>query len=89
MRAYSEGGTPNPDLACNRNIKFGELLAAARCLGAEAVATGACVCVCVCFCVGAEAIATGACVFACHFINARMEVPLYCLCHFHSKAEQM
>jgi tRNA-specific 2-thiouridylase len=40
VQAYGNGGTPNPDLVCNRNIKFGELLAAARRLGAEAVATG-------------------------------------------------
>lgn len=36
----SRGLTPNPDLACNRYIKFGALLEFARSLGAEAVATG-------------------------------------------------
>ena len=37
---YSQGLTPNPDLECNRSIKFDALLEYARGLGAEAVATG-------------------------------------------------
>lgn len=36
----SRGLTPNPDLQCNREIKFQALLAHARSLGAECVATG-------------------------------------------------
>jgi tRNA-specific 2-thiouridylase len=35
-----QGLTPNPDLACNRHIKFGALLAFAKGLGADGVATG-------------------------------------------------
>ena len=34
------GLTPNPDLACNRHIKFDALLRFAKDLGADAVATG-------------------------------------------------
>ena len=34
------GLTPNPDLACNRHIKFDSLLRFAAGLGADAVATG-------------------------------------------------
>lgn len=37
---YSRGLTPNPDLECNRSIKFDALLEYARGLGAESVATG-------------------------------------------------
>lgn len=37
---YREGITPNPDVACNKEIKFGAFLEAARKLGADAVATG-------------------------------------------------
>ncbi len=36
----SQGLTPNPDLACNRHIKFGALLDFCRGLGADCVATG-------------------------------------------------
>ena len=32
--------TPNPDLACNRHIKFGALLDHCKGLGADMVATG-------------------------------------------------
>lgn len=37
---YSRGRTPNPDVLCNREIKFDAFLQAARKLGADAVATG-------------------------------------------------
>ena len=39
-RAYAAGHTPNPCALCNRTIKFGLLLDAARALGAERIATG-------------------------------------------------
>ncbi len=37
---YEKGRTPNPDVLCNREIKFDAFLQAARSLGADAVATG-------------------------------------------------
>ncbi len=37
---YSKGRTPNPDVLCNREIKFDAFLKAARGLGADMVATG-------------------------------------------------
>ncbi|MBP1745148.1 MAG: thiouridylase [Firmicutes bacterium] len=37
---YMNGRTPNPCVACNKHIKFGELLKAAMALGADYVATG-------------------------------------------------
>lgn len=37
---YAKGRTPNPDVLCNREIKFGAFLEAARKLGADMVATG-------------------------------------------------
>ncbi len=37
---YAAGRTPNPDVLCNREIKFDSFLNAARELGAEYVATG-------------------------------------------------
>jgi len=40
LAEYRKGRTPNPDVACNRQIKFGDCLAYARRLGADKVATG-------------------------------------------------
>jgi len=40
VRAYVEGKTPNPCIACNRLIKFGKLFDLADELGAQYVATG-------------------------------------------------
>ena len=40
FREYAAGRTPNPDVLCNREIKFDVFLEAARALGADAVATG-------------------------------------------------
>ncbi len=37
---YSKGRTPNPDVLCNREIKFDAFLKTARKLGADMVATG-------------------------------------------------
>ena len=37
---YARGRTPNPDVLCNREIKFDAFLQKARLLGAEMVATG-------------------------------------------------
>ncbi|NUS39939.1 MAG: tRNA 2-thiouridine(34) synthase MnmA [Lysobacter sp.] len=37
---YARGRTPNPDVLCNREIKFKHFLDAARELGADAIATG-------------------------------------------------
>ena len=37
---YARGRTPNPDVLCNREIKFDAFLAAAKRLGADYVATG-------------------------------------------------
>lgn len=37
---YARGITPNPDVACNRSIKFGHFLDWARSEGAELIATG-------------------------------------------------
>ena len=38
--AYAAGRTPNPCVACNRDLKFGRLMRMADALGADAVATG-------------------------------------------------
>lgn len=40
FREYAAGRTPNPDVLCNREIKFDLFLKAARDLGADFVATG-------------------------------------------------
>ncbi len=40
VREYSLGNTPNPDIMCNRHVKFGSFLDEARRLGADYVATG-------------------------------------------------
>jgi tRNA-specific 2-thiouridylase len=40
LREYAQGYTPNPCLACNRDIKFRALLARAEALGFDYVATG-------------------------------------------------
>jgi len=40
LEEYRAGRTPNPDVLCNREIKFGVCLAHARRLGAERLATG-------------------------------------------------
>ena len=40
LEEYAKGRTPNPDVLCNREIKFGPFLEKARALGADAIATG-------------------------------------------------
>ena len=40
LTAYAAGRTPNPDVLCNREIKFGACLTYARRLGGERLATG-------------------------------------------------
>lgn len=40
LEEYRNGRTPNPDVMCNREIKFGEFLRTALDLGADYVATG-------------------------------------------------
>ena len=40
LEEYRRGRTPNPDVLCNREIKFGELLRLARELQADKLATG-------------------------------------------------
>ena len=40
LEEYSKGRTPNPDVLCNREIKFGPFLDYARSLGADYIATG-------------------------------------------------
>ena len=37
---YKKGRTPNPDVLCNREVKFGPFLEQARRLGADLIATG-------------------------------------------------
>lgn len=40
LEEYKKGRTPNPDVLCNREIKFGPFLEHARKLGADYIATG-------------------------------------------------
>ena len=40
VRCYEEGLTPNPCVDCNRHLKFGALLEAAKALGCQYVVTG-------------------------------------------------
>ena len=40
LKEYQQGRTPNPDILCNREIKFKVFLEYARRLGAEKIATG-------------------------------------------------
>ncbi len=40
LEEYKKGRTPNPDVLCNREIKFGPFLEQARRLGADMIATG-------------------------------------------------
>lgn len=40
LAEYRAGRTPNPDVLCNREVKFKSFLDAARALGAEKIATG-------------------------------------------------
>lgn len=40
LEEYSKGRTPNPDVLCNREIKFGPFLEHAKKLGADYIATG-------------------------------------------------
>jgi tRNA-specific 2-thiouridylase len=40
LAEYQAGRTPNPDVLCNREIKFGEFLRYAQRLGGELIATG-------------------------------------------------
>ena len=40
IREYKEGRTPNPDVMCNKEVKFGAFFRRAISLGADFVATG-------------------------------------------------
>ena len=40
LEEYKKGRTPNPDVLCNREIKFGPFLQYAKALGADYIATG-------------------------------------------------
>lgn len=40
LHEYKNGRTPNPDVMCNREIKFGPFLEHAKLLGADIIATG-------------------------------------------------
>lgn len=40
LEQYKKGNTPNPDVLCNKEIKFGPFIAHAKKLGADYIATG-------------------------------------------------
>ncbi|MBQ7977137.1 MAG: tRNA 2-thiouridine(34) synthase MnmA [Clostridia bacterium] len=40
LESYKAGRTPNPDVLCNREIKFGPFIQKAKMLGADKIATG-------------------------------------------------
>ena len=40
LAEYAAGRTPNPDVMCNREVKFGAFYRAAKAAGADAIATG-------------------------------------------------
>jgi tRNA-specific 2-thiouridylase len=40
IKEYKAGRTPNPDVMCNRHVKFGVFLKKARAMGADYIATG-------------------------------------------------
>ncbi len=40
LEEYNKGRTPNPDVLCNREVKFGPFLEKAKALGADMIATG-------------------------------------------------
>src|SRR3989338_4523426 len=40
IKEYKEGRTPNPDVMCNKEVKFGAFLKKALSMGADFVATG-------------------------------------------------
>jgi tRNA-uridine 2-sulfurtransferase len=40
LAEYRDGRTPNPDVMCNRDVKFGAFYRYAKSLGADAIATG-------------------------------------------------
>ena len=40
LQQYKKGNTPNPDVLCNKEIKFGPFLQHAKKLGADFIATG-------------------------------------------------
>ena len=40
VKGYAEGITPNPDILCNKQMKFGELMKYAQERGFDALATG-------------------------------------------------
>jgi tRNA-uridine 2-sulfurtransferase len=40
LREYKAGRTPNPDVMCNKEVKFGHFLKKARDMGADYIATG-------------------------------------------------
>ena len=40
LEQYKKGNTPNPDVLCNREVKFGPFLDFAKKIGADYIATG-------------------------------------------------